>query len=312
MWALRQPAPYEFERLDVPAPDAPGPGEVVVRLRFGGICGSDLPAFAGIRDTEDAPTGRVGVPLHEIVGDVVASSADRLRVGDRVVGTAVPDGLRELNVVPANQLHALAPTLPDREAVVAQPLATVLCALDRVGDLAGRRAAVLGLGPIGVLFCAALHARGVHVTGVDRVDRAHVAPLFGIDEVVTGQAREWAAGLADADRPHLVVDAIGHRQDVLADCVEAAAPHGVVYVFGLPDEHYVLPIRQFFHKTLVLRAGVTTNWPAHLAAAEQFLLSHRELAPAYVTHTYPLDRAADAFLAAMHPRAGQLKITLEP
>jgi threonine dehydrogenase-like Zn-dependent dehydrogenase len=281
-----------------------------VRFRFGGICGSDLPAFAGVRDPDNPHTGSVGAPLHEIVGDVVASTVDRPRVGDRVVGTAWPTGLRELLPVPAAQLHVLSPELPDREAVVVQPLATVLCALDRVGDLTGRRAAVLGLGPIGMLFCVALRARGAHVTGVDRVDRTDVAALFGIDELVTAQTREWAAGVAEP--PHLVVDAIGHSQDVLADCVEAAAPHGEVYVFGLPEQHYVLPMRQFFRKTLTLRAGTTTNWPTHLAAAERFLLDRRDLAPAYVTHTFPLSRARDAYLAAMHPAAGQLKITLTP
>lgn len=314
MWALRQPAPYEFEWVDVPDPDpaALTPGAVLVRFRVGGICGSDLPAFTGVRNIENPHTGTVGAPMHEIVGDVVASADDRLKVGDRVVGTAWPVGLREVITSPADLLHALSPTLPDLEAIVAQPLATVLCALDRVGDLRGRRAAVLGLGPIGMLFGAALKARGAHVTGVDRVDRTDTAGMFGIDELVLGQSREWAGGLADADRPHLVVDAIGHSQDVFADCVEAAAPHGEIYVFGLPEEHYVLPMRRFFRKTLVLRAGVTTNWPAHLAAAERFLLDRRELAPAYVTHTFRLADARDAYLTALRPSAGRLKIALVP
>jgi len=315
VWALRQPAPYEFERVEVPGPDPRelAPGEVLLRFRLGGICGSDLPVFAGVRDDEFSHTGTVGAPLHEIVGDVVASAAGRLKAGDRVVGkVATSDGLREVLRVPADMLHPLADTLPDSEAIIAQPLATVLCALDRVGPLAGRRAAVLGLGPIGMLFAAALKARGYHVTGVDRVDRAAVAKLFGIDEPVVAQTRDWAAGLADADRPDLVVDAIGHRQDVLADCVAAARPHGEVYVFGLPEEHYVLPMSQFFRKTLVLRAGATTDWPVHLAAAERFLLDHRDLGPAYVTHTYRLAGAREAFLSALHPATGRLKIALVP
>lgn len=314
MWALRQPAPYEFEWLELPDPDPArlAPGTVLMRFRVGGICGSDLPAFTGVRNAENPHTGTVGAPMHEIVGDVTASADDRLRVGDRVVGTAWPVGLQEVITSPADLLHPLGPELPDGEAIVAQPLATVLCALDRVGDLRGRRAAVLGLGPIGMLFGAALTARGAHVTGVDRVDRTAEAPAFGIDELVVGHSREWAEGLAEKDRPHLVVDAIGHSQEVLADCVEAAAPHGEVYVFGLPEEHYVLPMRRFFRKTLVLRAGATTNWPAHLAAAERFLLDRRELAPAYVTHTFRLADARDAYLTALRPAAGRLKIALVP
>ncbi|HYQ67792.1 zinc-binding dehydrogenase [Actinophytocola sp.] len=315
MWALRQPAPYEFERIETPHPDprALAPGEVLVRFRLGGICGSDLPTFAGVRSSDVARTGAVGASLHEIVGDVVASADDRLRDGDRVVGKVLrSDGLQEVILTAAELLHPLSDTLPDSEAVVAQPLATVLCALGRVGPLPGRRAAVLGLGPIGMLFCVVLKARGWHVTGVDRVDRTAEAATFGIDEPVVAQTGEWAAGLAGADRPDLVVDAIGHNQDVLADCVAAAGPHGEIYAFGLPEEHYVLPMREFFRKTLVLRAGATTNWPAHLAAAERFLVERRDLAPAYVTHTYRLADARDAYLSALRPAAGRLKISVVP
>lgn len=309
VWAWRQPAPYEFERVDVPEPSAPGPGEVLLRFRLGGICGSDLPSFAGVCNTQHPQFGMVGAPLHELVADVIESAVDRLGTGDRVVGTVIPAGLREVLTAPADQLHALSPTLSDREAIVVQPLATVLCALSRMRPAAGLRAAVIGLGPIGMLFCAALKAQGAHVTGVDRVDRSAYAELFGIDELVVGQSHEWAAGRADAD---LVIDAIGHNQDLLADCVEAARPFGEIYVFGLPEENYLLPIGKFFRKTLTLRGGVTTDWPKHLADAERFLIDHRDLARAYVTHDFPLDQVTDAFLTAMRPSANRLKITLTP
>jgi threonine dehydrogenase-like Zn-dependent dehydrogenase len=310
VWAFRQPAPYEVERVEVAEPGPPGPGEVVVRYRVGGICGSDLPAFSGVRNLENPHTGTIGAPLHEIVGDVVVSADERLRVGDRVVGTAWPVGLQELVTIPAANLHALSPGLSDLEAIVAQPLSTVLCALDRVGELAGLRAAVLGLGPMGVLFAAVLRERGAYVIGVDRVDRRAVAGVFGIDDVVVGESREWAADVAPP--PDLVIDAVGHSQDLLDDCVSAVRPHGEIFMFGLPEEHYVLPMRRFFRKNLTMRAGVTWNWPRHLAAAERFLLAKRDLAPAYVTHVFPLDDIQHAFLTALRPSAGRLKIALTP
>ena len=99
---------------------------------------------------------------------------------------------------------------------------------------------------------------------------------------------------------------------MLTDCVEAARPFGEVYVFGLPEENYVLPVGRFFRKTLTLRGGITTNWPKHLADAEQFLIDRRDLARAYVTNHYPLDKLRDAFIEALHPSAGRLKITLTP
>lgn len=50
MWAYAITAPGRLERVEVPVPE-PGPGRVLVRLRAGGICGSDLPSFVGRRNT---------------------------------------------------------------------------------------------------------------------------------------------------------------------------------------------------------------------------------------------------------------------
>ena len=53
--------------------------------------------------------------------------------------------------------------------------------------MAGLTCAVLGLGPIGLLFCHVLKERGAaRVFGVDRVDRSAIAPRFGVDDVVWG------------------------------------------------------------------------------------------------------------------------------
>ncbi|WP_163573861.1 zinc-binding dehydrogenase [Fodinicola feengrottensis] len=229
-----------------------------------------------------------------------------------MVGTAWPAALLEIVPSSVDRLHVLSPRLDDIHATSVQPLATVLCAAERIGDVRAKRVAVLGLGPIGVLFAAVLHDRGAYVTGVDRVDRTDVAPLFGIDEPVTGHARQWAAELSDVDRPDVVIDAIGHSHDILEDCVEAVRPHGEIFAFGLPEERYVMPMRRFFRKNLTLRAGVTSDWPRHLAAAEIFLAARPELGAAYVTNTFGLDRLQDAFLTALRPAKNRLKVALIP
>ncbi|WP_163505053.1 zinc-dependent alcohol dehydrogenase [Fodinicola acaciae] len=314
MWAWRQPAPYEFERVDVPEPDPAdlGAGAVLARFRAGAICGSDLPPFTGVHNLEFPQTGMLGAPLHEFVGDVVFSASPRIQVGDRVVGTAWPTALMEIVTSGDDRLHVLSPKLDDVHATSAQPLCCVLCAVQRLGDVRGKRVAVLGLGPIGVLFATILHGRGAYVVGVDRVDRRDVAEIFGIDEPVRAHIRQWTAGLSDVDRPDVVIDAVGHSHDILRDCVDAVRPHGEIFVFGLPEEDYVLPMRRFFRKNLTLKAGVTWDWPRHLAAAEAFLVARPELTAAYVTDIFRLEDIRDAFLTALRPAAGRLKIGLVP
>ena len=119
-----------------------GPGRVLVRLRAGGICGSDLPSFLGRRNPFVDSLGAPGYPLHEVVGVT--------ETGARIVGWAEGHkGLAEYFVAHEDQIVELDDELSDVEATVVQPLCTVLHQLDKV-DVAGKRVAVVGQGPIGL------------------------------------------------------------------------------------------------------------------------------------------------------------------
>lgn len=317
MWALRQPGPGRFERIEVATPTEADldEGDVLVRTGAGAICGSDLPKYRGVVDIDHMQTGQPGAPLHELVGEVVASRSVRLPVGCRVVGRArYFNGLAEYFVNPADEMVQVKGDLDDVHATIIQPVGTVLSALDRVPDVRGARVAVIGLGPLGLLFTHILKAMGAGtVIGVDRVDRSDVAGTYGIDELVTGNAMPWArADRADDKRPSLVVDAVGHHQEIIADAVDVLAPHGNLLVFGLPEDHYVIPMRPFFRKQLTMRAGTTTDWPRFLAAGEAYLDAHPELRDSYITDVYPMSRAEEAFERYGRPAEGRLKVALTP
>ena len=199
--------------------------------------------------------------MHEVVGTTAA--------GARIVGWAEGHrGLAEYFVAREDAIVELDDELSDVEATVVQPLCTVLHQLDRLGDVEGRRVAVIGQGPIGLLFSHALKARGAaHVIGVDRVDRGDCAEAFGVDEVVWDDASAWAASL-DEDRPEIVVEAVGHHAGPLEAAVEALAPGGTVLAFGVPDEsHYAFPFTAFFRKHATLIAGAATDRARALARA---------------------------------------------
>ena len=167
MWAYHVVAPGRLAETaaDAPAAASVGEGEVVLRMLAGGICGSDLPKFAGTKglvadvDGSIVP-GRLGAPLHEVVGAVEASCHPELRVGDRVVGWASrSDGLAEWVISDGDRLRPYCPSLTPADAVVIQSLACVVEALGRV-PVAGRDVAILGLGPIGLLFAHLARTRG--------------------------------------------------------------------------------------------------------------------------------------------------------
>jgi len=305
MWAYALTAPGRLERLEAPEP-VPADGEVLVRLRAGGICGSDLPSFRGRRSSFVDAHGEPGFPLHEAVGEVISGA---LPAGARVVGWPKRHlGLAELFVSRVEEIIVLGDdTLGDVEATVIQPLATVLYAVDRLGDVRGRRAAVLGLGPIGLLFTHALATRGAHVTGIDRVDRRDVASAFGMEAAIWGDA-----STLETDAFDVVVEAVGHQTGTLQDAIAALSLHGTLLAFGVPDDaQYPFPFTSFFRKGATLITGPASERAASLEAAREYLASAPELLGPYITHVHDVHRAQEAFERAIAPAAGQLKIVLK-
>ena len=312
MWSQRLIAPHRFRMTEVekPGPDDLADGELLVRLRAGGICGSDLPAVRGHFDPHEKSPGVW--PLHEIVGDVVASKSSSIAEGQRVVGWAKDlQGLVEYFIAEDDKVVPLKPELSDVHGVVIQPLACVLCALDRFDSVSGKRAAVIGQGPIGLLFSHALKTLGAEVIGVDVVDRSDLAADFGIDKVVWGSSRNWAPSLADDDRPSLVVEAVGHQVGTLNDAITAIAPEGQILAFGVNDDPvYPIDFHYLFRKNLTLHAGITTNNAHYLDEAQKYLGDHPGLAQKYVTNVLPIGEAQQAFEIAALPKVGRLKVVL--
>jgi L-iditol 2-dehydrogenase len=325
MWAQCLVAPYQFEVVEVPTPTEADltPGQVVVRTTVTGICGSDLPFFKGRMFPAAAAAfvdGRYvsppGIPTHEVAGIVVASRDESLPVGAAVVGWA-NGGLAEYVVAEGSGLLVHEERWRPEEAIILQPLACILHALDQLEPkIDGARAAVLGQGPMGVLFSHALKNRGAsHVIGVDRVDRSDFAATFGVDAMVHMASAQWAAELHDeTERPALVIEAVGHQPGTLVDAISALALNGHVYYFGIPDdEYYVFPLNAFLRKVGTFSSGWTLPGPSRRAALEQaegYLGRHPDLPGRYVTTSFPMADATEAFRRAIEPAVGQMKIVL--
>jgi L-iditol 2-dehydrogenase len=317
MWAQTLTTAGSFSLVDVPEEDfdPAAPDQVLIEILAGGICGSDLPLFKGVTPLNRAHlVGAPGYPLHEVVGRVARSQGGRHVPGTYVVGWAPRlNGLREKLVVWADDVQEYDTALPPTTAVMLQPLACVLGAVAELGARIPATAAVIGQGPIGILFSHVLKSLGVgRVTGVDPVDRADVAGAFGVDDVVTDRARTWAAGLADAERPELVVEAVGHQTDTLEDAVDALADGGRILYFGIPDQAiYPFPVHRFQRKSATLWSGNTRDKQAALRAASRYLADHPELGETYVTSVFAVADAQAAFELASVPATGRLKIVLD-
>ncbi|BBZ65245.1 alcohol dehydrogenase [Mycolicibacterium insubricum] len=322
MWCHRVIAPYTFEKIELPEPDPAtlDPGQVLLKFAAAAICGSDMPGFRGTQGKLPADTGPCaadidGFPIHEIVGEVIASAHPEHQVGTMVVGWASAfDGLKEQVVSDGEGLARYHPALSPEQAVALQPLACVLYAVEQLPPLAGKHVAVIGQGSIGLLFSYVAKAAGAaRVTGVDPVDRSAVAANFGVDNAVRATSDRWIAHLDAWDKPDIVIEAVGHQVATLTHAIEAAAWRGTVFYFGVPDDDcYPISMRAMLRSNLTLMSGVTLDRRRVLAAADAFAREHPQLLPAYVTHTFPVDEVQQAFELAARPTPGRIKIVLVP
>jgi L-iditol 2-dehydrogenase len=317
MWAMKLAAPFRMVRTTAarPATSAVPEGQVMLRLTAGGICGTDLAFYRGTPNTwSDDPQSPPGFPMHEVAGEVVASRCDHIDVGDQVVGWATSmAGFTEYVVTDGASVHAYSQGLHPTQAIMLQPLACVLSAVEHLGDLRGAHCAVLGQGPIGVLFSHVLKNAGAgRVTGVDRIGRSASPGDYGVDDSVLDSAAGWAATLKEHDRPSVVVEAIGHQVGTLGDAVDAVAMNGRVLYFGIPDDTvYPLNMVQVVRKGLTLCSCTTTERTRVLAAADEYLAEHPYLVGLYISHILGLDDADKAFGMACAPAPGLMKVVID-
>ncbi|KUN97511.1 L-idonate 5-dehydrogenase [Streptomyces caeruleatus] len=249
------------EELPVPVP---GPGQALVAVRYGGVCGSDLHYWrhGGVGDFRLREPMLLG---HEVVGTVVAygdgatgpvagtavavhpatpcgvcpECADGRRNvcrDTRYLGSAarfphVQGGFAAQVAVPADQLRPLPAGLELRRAALAEPLSVALHAVRRAGEVAGRHVLVTGAGPIGCLVVAAAKAAGAgRVTVTDLLPTAlEYARTAGADSVVRADDPEDAGWPSEVD---VAIEASGVAAGLDA-CLRLVRRGGVVVQLGM-------------------------------------------------------------------------------
>src|SRR5947207_7017989 len=185
MRAVQLVAPQELRFVDIPAPTV-APGEVLVRMEYLAVCGSDLKFYDRDLppDSYPFPPGR---PCHECVGTIEQSSVPELEPGQRVIALVRSGGLVERAAVPADSVVPL----PDADVdpalwVLCQPMGTVMYAVERLGSVFGKRVVVVGAGPIGLCFTDLLVRAGASQVIVTDVHdyRLEVAKRIGATDVI--------------------------------------------------------------------------------------------------------------------------------
>jgi threonine dehydrogenase-like Zn-dependent dehydrogenase len=302
-----------IEYLDRPAPQIQQADDVLVRIEACGICGTDLNILA-VPPAHKAPPGII--IGHEGVGIVesVGPGATGLQPGDRVVianrltcgkcdycrrgldnqctdyqtiGTTIDGAFAPYLVAPQRALWKIDPSVPRDDAALFEPLACVVGSVKRAPIQPGDNVAVIGGGPMGLLFALVYRSLGAgRVIVLDVAPyRLEFAQEMGMEAINVTQVDAAAevkriTGLG-AD---LVVDAVGNQ---LGQAVKLARRGAQIVLFGLRP-HDNPPVNQYTITRYDLTVHGTFVGLHPFAQTIQLLESRRIQPSVLVTHHLPL------------------------
>jgi L-idonate 5-dehydrogenase len=330
MHALVIHAPLDLRIEDVPTPE-PEANQLLIRVRAGGICGSDLHyfnhgGFGAVRLREPMVLG------HEVSGVVsrAGPGVTDLPAGTRVaISPSRPCGLcqycqqglqnhcldmryygsamrtphvqgafRQEIVIDRSQAHVVADSLSDAEAAMAEPLSVALHAVRRAGPMLGKRVLVTGCGPIGALIVAAARRAGAATIVVTDVNALPLESARKVGADLAFNVAETPDALqpfaADKGSFDVLFEASGNAA-ALRGAFDVLKPRGVIVQVGLGGD-MTLPVNVVVAKEFELRGAF--RFHEEFAVAVELLNKGLIDVKPLISNVFPYQESVQAFQTA--------------
>ncbi|MGC8792434.1 MAG: zinc-binding dehydrogenase [Bryobacteraceae bacterium] len=320
-----------------------GEGDLLVRVRVALTCGTDVKVFRrGYHARMIVPPALFG---HELAGDVVAvgEKVTRFRVGQRVVAANSAPCQRcyycrrgfenlcddllfnngayaEYIRIPARIVELNTYEIPEHigyhDAALVEPLACVLRGLEETEMRAGDNVAIVGLGPIGLMFVRLAKNLGARVIAIGRrVSQLERAAAMGADELVSAvrepdparAVRELTGGRG-AD---VAIEAVG-KPETWELVVQMVRRGGVVNFFGgCPSGTKVSLDTSLLHYSEITCKASFHHTPAHVRRALDLISQGVIQASDFVNREEPLANLL-AVMRHLMSHNGHLKTAIIP
>ncbi|MGK0599824.1 Zn-dependent oxidoreductase [Yokenella regensburgei] len=298
----------------------PGVGEVRVRVKLAGICGSDSHIYRGHNPFARYPR----VIGHEFLGviDAVGEGVDHKRLGERVcvdpviscghcypckvgkpnvctslvvLGVHRDGGFSEYTVVPAKNAWVVPDSVTDEQGVMTEPFTIAANVTGQVAPNEQDVALIYGAGPMGLTTVQVLkhvyHVKTVIV--VDRIDeRLTLAKTCGADLIFNNAQRSLPEWLNEQGlQPTLIVDAACHPT-ILTEAIALASPAARIVIMGFSSEPSSITQQAITGKELsIFSSRLNANkFPQVLQWLAQGLIQPEKL----VTHRFDYRNVVDA------------------
>ncbi len=347
-YKIDAPGQFEIREEDL---TPPGPGEVLLRVRACGICGSDLHSY---RNPERwVALGRS--PGHEVAGEVAELGPDveGLAPGDRVAlqpkpfcgrceecrggrvelcsvqrgffGAGLPGGFAEYLTVPAQNLFRLPEGMEFALGALAEPLAVAVhghrmaAQLDATSPSAGERVVVLGGGVIGLLCVFYARQAGAgevavsarHAHQADAARRLGATRVFDAGEEGGEELRRWSE-----EHPiDLVIETVGGEADTLEAALAVVRRGGRICVLGVFGAAASLSAQGLIRKQARIVGSVFYGYVGmhhDYDIAIELLRRFGDVLGDLITHRVPLDDVGRGYALAADKSNGSIKVTVEP
>ena len=303
---------------DIPEPAA-GAGQVKIRVRAAGLCGTDIHIYKNeFRSWPPVVLGHEVAGEIAAVGDGVTGLAPGMRVTTetyfsycgvcrscragrvnlclerRSVGSAVNGGFADFVVVPARNIHRLPDNVDFRAGALTEPLACVVHATLTTPTITpGDVAIIAGPGPIGLLTLQVVKAAGGRalVLGTNRDGhRLRLARELGADEAINVEEEDAIARVAAATLQGLGADVVyecsgaGPAAQLALTLVRRGGRYVQVGLFGKP---ITFDLDQVVYRELLLTGTNASTPPSWLRALDLLASGQVQTAP-LITHVLPL------------------------
>jgi L-iditol 2-dehydrogenase len=336
---------YGKEDLQVEAVPVPKieKGDVLVRVQAALTCGTDVKVFRrGYHARMIVPPALFG---HELAGDIVAVGEDvrKFRVGQRVVAAnsapcmecfycrrgsqnlcedllfnngAYAEYIRIPARIVERNMYEMPAHVSYQDSALVEPLACVLRGLDETSIQSGDSVAVIGLGPIGLMFVRLAKFYGARVIAIGRrktqLDRA---AKMGADELLISSDSEETVrqvrGMTSGRGADVAIEAVGHP-DLWEMAARLLRRGGTVNFFGgCPNDSRINLDTSLLHYSEITCKASFHHTPAHIQKALNFVSRGVITARDFVNREEPLTNLLEVMRHLMSHN-GHMKTAIIP
>lgn len=320
----------ELVEADIPTPE---PGQAIIRIKYAGICGSDLHVLEGLHPTAKPPL----VMGHEACGELYAINDERtdIQVGDKVcchtvkpcntcegcqtgrenlctsvkiMGTSLDGVFTQYMLVDADRLIRFDEKVDEKIAALVEPLTVGVHDLRRSGFQAGESVFISGAGPIGLIIGIMAKFSGASCVVLSEIDpiRIRIAREMGFTVVSP------TSSTFEADCTALSPDGFDNAFEITSVqssfdvCAHRLRRGGTLVQVGMPPAGrlFQTDINKFIYNECNLK-GVRHHTIQDMQCAARIINSGslNEQLSKLVSAIYPMEQYAEAFRRAKEDKS---------